>query len=59
MRSAFNGNLVENGRSKKAKKTFINDSARVWNNAPRQIKSCISLSSVKKEIKTFVKTLPI
>ena len=59
MRSAFKGNLIENGKSKKAKKTFINDSARVWNNAPKQIKSCVSLSLAKKEIKAFVKTLPI
>ena len=58
-RSASNGNLVEQGNSKLAKQTFINDSARVWNRAPLSIKLCPSIYSAKKEIKKFVKTLPV
>ena len=58
-RSAYNGNLLEPGGSNKAKKTFINDSARVWNKAPQSLKSSASLYLAKKEIKSFVKTLPI
>ena len=58
-RSATNGNLVEPGTSCLAKQTFINDSARVWNRAPQSIRICSSLYSAKKEIKKFVKTLPV
>ena len=58
-RSATNGNLMELGTSNMAKQTFINDSARVWNRAPQTIKNCTSLYSAKKEIKKFVKTLPV
>ena len=58
-RSATNGNLMEQGTSNMAKQTFINDSARVWNRAPQTIKNCTSLYSAKKEIKKFVKTLPV
>ena len=59
LRSAFKGNLVETGASKKAQKTFINDSTRVWNGAPQSIKNCKSLYTAKKEIKIFIKSLPI
>ena len=59
LRSAFSGNLIESRGSSKAKKTLINDSANVWKKAPLQIKSCKTLSSAKREIKAFVKTLPI
>ena len=58
-RSATNGNLMELGTSNMARQTFINDSARVWNRAPQTIKNCSSLYSAKKEIKKFVKTLPV
>ena len=58
-RSAFKGNLLETGASHKALKTFINDSTRVWNRAPQKIKMCKSLYSAKKEIKIFIKSLPI
>ena len=39
--------------------SFINDAARVWNEAPRQIKDSMTLSSAKKHIKSYVQTLPI
>ena len=59
LRSAFSGNLTEIGGTNKAKKTFINDSVRVWNKAPQSLKLSPSLSCAEKEIKLFVKTLPI
>ena len=51
--------LVINGRTLVQSLTFINDAANVWNKAPHVINECKSLSSVKKQIKTFIKTLPI
>ena len=51
--------LVITGRTLGQSLTFINDAASVWNNAPNSIKSCTSIISVKKQIKSFVKTLPI
>ena len=51
--------LVKQGNSNLAKQTFKNDSARGWNKAPLSIKICSSIYSAKKEIKKFVKTLPV
>ena len=51
--------LVINGRTHLQSLTFINDAANVWNNAPCAIKECTSLSTVKKQIKIYIKTLPI
>ena len=39
--------------------TFINDAARLWNVAPAAIKNCKTLFAAKKQIKIFVRTLPI
>ena len=51
--------LVVNGHSKPQMQSFFNDAAVLWNLAPKQIKECKSIGTVKKCIKTFVKTLPI
>ena len=59
LRSAFKGYLQETGASKKALKTFVNDSTRVWNRAPQNIKTSKSLFTAQKEIKIFTKSLPI
>ena len=58
-RSVSNGKLMEDGRSDKAKATFINDATRAWNKVPANIRECTSLYSAKKAITTFVKTLPV
>ena len=39
--------------------TFINDAARVWNNAPQAIKDCKSIDTAKKAIRQYIVTLPI
>ena len=39
--------------------SFIQDSARIWNNAPKYIKDCNSIYKAKKNIKKFVHTLPL
>ena len=51
--------LVINGRTHLQSLTFINDAANVWNNAPCVIKECISLSSVKKQIKIYISSWPV
>ena len=58
-RSITNGELLEEGSSKKALNTYQNDASRLWNRAPISIKICGSLSPAKKAIKEFVKCLPI
>ena len=50
--------LLEHGLTERCKKTFLNDAAHVWNDAPETIKNSKSLYMAKKAIKTFVKTLP-
>ena len=59
MRTRNDNALVENGVIDLRKATFINDGIRLWNLAPASITTCKSLYSVKKQIKLFVKTLPI
>ena len=59
-RSISNGRLkMCNGKSLSSQATFLNDAKRVWNSAPQQIRECNSIYSVKKEIKSFVSTLPL
>ena len=55
LRNAFSGNLLETGGSNKAKKTFINDSARVWNKAPQSLKLSASLYIAKKRSSRLLK----
>ena len=39
--------------------TFVCDGIKAWNKAPVVIKSCNNIYALKKEVKKFVKTLPI
>ena len=59
LKSSNKPDLVITGRSSIQDASFINDTARVWNNAPEALKSCKSLHTVKKQIKIYTKTLPI
>ena len=59
LKSTNKPELLISGKTHVQSLTFINDAARVWNNAPSNIKECKSLSSVKKQIKTFTQTLPL
>ena len=59
-RSQAKGDLVVPGKLKKfPKNCFRVQAAKLWNAAPMAVKNAQSLPSVKKEIKEFVKTLPI
>ena len=39
--------------------TFVNQTARIWNQAPNTIKTATSLVIAKREIRAYVRTLPI
>ena len=49
----------EIGMASVTTKTCISDAVRLWNLAPQKIKSCGSPFQAKREIKTFVKSLPV
>ena len=51
--------LISSGKTNMQDSTFINDAARLWNVAPAAIKNCKTLFAAKKQIKIFVRTLPI
>ena len=59
LKSLNKPDLIISGLSNIQSHSFINDAARVWNEAPRQIKDSMTLSSAKKHIKSYVQTLPI
>ena len=47
------------GSSQIQSQSIINDAARVWNSAPKEIKECKSLFSAKKLIRIHIQSLPI
>ena len=51
--------LVIKGHSRTQSHTFIKDAARTWDDDPQVLKECKTVFSDKKQIKIFVKTLPI
>ena len=51
--------LITNGNSRIQENTFYNDAAQLWNAAPKSIKNCKTAFSAKKQIKLFVKSLPL
>ena len=58
-RAVTKGDLVEFGKTKLVQSTYLSDASRIWNKCPESVKTCTTLWSAKKAIKTFVKTLPI
>ena len=50
---------IEIGKCKLTQRTSISDAIRVWNRAPASVTSCMSEYQAKKQIKEFVKSLPI
>ena len=51
--------LITTGTSNIQAQTFFNDAAKVWNDAPKILKECATLVSAKKQIKIYIRTLPI
>ena len=58
-RGVATGEIRENAKTKLSQSSFMGDVPKVWNKAPMNLKQSKTLSSVKKEIKTYVKSLPI
>ena len=50
--------ITESGITGLSQITFLNYARHVWNKAPVELRKCSSLYSVKRVIKSFVKTLP-
>ena len=49
----------ENGKNTTATDSFTRSSAKIWNQAPQNIKDSLSLTMAKKAIKTYCLSLPI
>ena len=58
-RAVTSGRLIEVGVSTCSKNSFYNDGVKAWIKAPDSIRNCESIWSAKKEIKLFVKNLPV
>ena len=58
-RAATKGQLVDIGRTQLTQTTCISDAIKMWNAAPCTITESKSLYQAKREIKKFVKSLPI
>ena len=50
---------IEIGKTVLTQKTSVSDSIRLWNKAPNKVKECLSLYQAKREIKSYVKSLPV
>ena len=58
-RAAANGRPCDIGRSNLTQSTCISDAIKLWNAAPGAITESKSLYQAKREIKKFVRSLPI
>ena len=58
-RSMTKGLLTINGHSVAARNCFINDSKKIWNKCPDELRNKKVAHPPKKLIKKFVKTLPL
>ena len=53
------GRPIEIGKTALTQKTIVSDAIYLWNRAPHNVTESKSIYQAKKEIKSFVKTLPI
>ena len=58
-RAAVTNQLKEAAGGKILTSTFVNDAAKLWNNAPDCIKRSKSIYSAKRNIKKYTMSLPI
>ena len=54
LKSTNKPDLMIYGSSQVQSQSFINDAARVWNSAPKEIKECKTLFSAKKLIPIYI-----
>ena len=53
------GRPVEIGKTTLTQKTSVSDSIHLWNRAPIKVTGCVTIAQVKKEIRNYVKQLPV
>ena len=58
-RAEANERPIEIGVKELTRRTCISDAVRVWNKTPEVVKNSKSVFVAKKEIKAFVRSLPI
>ena len=58
-RSITKDDLIIKGKTELRQSSFINDAAKIWNDAPISVKQCKSLSGAKREIRKLVLTFHI
>ena len=58
-RATTSGKLAESGKTEVIQSTYLSDASRAWNKAPESIIQCETVWKVKKEIKKFVRELPV
>ena len=58
-RADLSGRPIEIGKTALTQRTSVSDSIHLWNRAPNNVKDSKTLYQAKKEIKVFVKLLPI
>ena len=58
-RADSSGRPIEIGKTALTQRTSVSDSIHLWNRAPNNVKDSKTLYQAKKEIKVFVKLLPI
>ena len=59
LKNANKPELMIKGKSLVQSSSFMNDAAKLWNEAPSNIKDCRTQMTAKKYIKIYIKTLPI
>ena len=59
IRAISQSTLIESGKSDITQNACVNDATRLWNQAPKTVTEANSIFEAKKQIKLFVKTLPI
>ena len=58
-RAVTRGRLLDLGKSTLTQGTCLSDAIKIWNSAPLTITNNISLFVAKKEIKKYVRSLPV
>ena len=59
VRSTTTRHWKEDGKTNTARDSFSRSTAKIWNQAPTNIKECKSITLAKKLIKTYCKSLPV
>ena len=58
-RADLAGRPIEMGKSVLSQKTCLSDAIHLWNRSPSKVTESMSLYQAKKEIRDFVKLLPV